>query len=468
MVNIEYIEGESTFQINNVTLVRNFHSYVSGTKIRVVNAYDTTDELVPYTLFSGISINGVVYNSVIELAEVLSPILFLKQGGSGTGVSSLSGNIVTRVVVVQMDWTLNSVQQIIDFVNNQEFSVSGSQRILFKAIRIIGDVAASNATESYFWEFKPGKGNYGVNGIPITSGDLEFISFVTNFQNNVIDLGEIGSTPIEIFINDNGPYAIIASALNVFKSLRQGSAVNYIYIGNKTNIGLGQSQTVSDDYIDVNAEPVNPPASTSGLDVPSQLGLVPVSQADGSIVWVEKINSISINGGTPQTSIAGLIDLTIPGGGSGITGRYLTYAAMVAAKGSQVDKGIYTVADASGFSTVDAGYADFEYLGTTLGTEADYRKLSEQESMDVAGGTGEVNNSNIRTIEIPITSLPANFTKADCLAYLNTNGFVKTGDETIRWKTIGDTTAPSSPTGLTISNITDTSATATWNASTDY
>lgn len=75
------------------------------------------------------------------------------------------------------------------------------------------------------------------------------------------------------------------------------------------------------------------------------------------------------------------------GGGSGITGRYLTYAALLAAQGSQVDKGIYTVADASGFSTVDSGWADFEYLGTVLGTEADYRKLSEQESLDLASSS---------------------------------------------------------------------------------
>jgi len=75
------------------------------------------------------------------------------------------------------------------------------------------------------------------------------------------------------------------------------------------------------------------------------------------------------------------------GGGSGITGRYATYAALLADQVSQVNKGIYTVADASGFSTVDSGWADFEYLGTTLGTEADYRKLSEQESLDLASSS---------------------------------------------------------------------------------
>jgi len=77
----------------------------------------------------------------------------------------------------------------------------------------------------------------------------------------------------------------------------------------------------------------------------------------------------------------------LTGGGSGITGRYATYAALLADQVSQVDKGIYTVADASSFSTVDSGWADFEYLGTTLGTEADYRKLSEQESLDLASSS---------------------------------------------------------------------------------
>lgn len=294
MVNIEFTAGASTFKINNITLVRNFHSYVHGNKLRIVSAYDTRYELLPYTLFSDISVNGVVYGSIVELAENLSPILFLKRGGSDTGgVTTLSGNIITKVIPVEIDWTQDSVLQIVNYVNSREFVVLGTQRILFKGARIIGDVETSNAVEFYYWEFKPGKGNYGVNGTNISGTDIEYISFVTNYQNNVIDLGEIGSTPIEVFINDTGPYAINSASLNVFKTLRQGTPANYIYVGQSNSIGLGETQTIAEDYIDVNATPVNPPSSTGGLDVPLEDGLVPVSRSDGSLVWEPKSSSSS-------------------------------------------------------------------------------------------------------------------------------------------------------------------------------
>lgn len=82
-----------------------------------------------------------------------------------------------------------------------------------------------------------------------------------------------------------------------------------------------------------------------------------------------------------------IINSTASGGsGSGVTKRYDTWELLLADQGAQTDKGIYYATDASGFSTVDTGGAYFEYLGTTAGTEADYRKLSEEESMDVEAG----------------------------------------------------------------------------------
>ncbi len=95
-----------------------------------------------------------------------------------------------------------------------------------------------------------------------------------------------------------------------------------------------------------------------------------------------------------------------------IAGRYATYAAMIADQVNQVSKGVYAVADASGFSTVDAGYADFEYLGTTLGTEADYRKLSEEESMDIVSG------SSFKT-DVEAAGTKATPIDADVFGYLN-------------------------------------------------
>lgn len=63
-----------------------------------------------------------------------------------------------------------------------------------------------------------------------------------------------------------------------------------------------------------------------------------------------------------------------------------TYADILALLADQVNQtagNFQSVIDASGDPTVASGYAYYEYLGTTLGTMADYRKLSEQESMDL-------------------------------------------------------------------------------------
>ena len=262
MVNIEF-NGGSTFKINNVTLVRNFHSYVHGNKLRIVNAYDTRDPLLPYTLFSDISVNGQVYASAVQLAEVLAPVLFSKQGGTGGGIISGSG-ISTRVVTVPVDWNNEAIPQIVGFINGREFQVK-NERILIKTIKIVGDVSTAESIESHFWEFKPGKGNYGQNGQEVFGSDLEYISFVTNSENNIIDLGEIGSIPVEIFVNGSGPYLITSPT--ILKGARNGIAVNYIYVGGAKLIGSGETQTVSGDYIDVSTLQVFPPS----LDFSSKL-----------------------------------------------------------------------------------------------------------------------------------------------------------------------------------------------------
>jgi hypothetical protein len=76
-------------------------------------------------------------------------------------------------------------------------------------------------------------------------------------------------------------------------------------------------------------------------------------------------------------------DSLVIGGGDNVHDSYDTMAEMIAAQADQVDGEYFVVIDASAHSTVDAGWAFFEYLGTNLGTEEDYRKLSEEESLDL-------------------------------------------------------------------------------------
>ena len=72
------------------------------------------------------------------------------------------------------------------------------------------------------------------------------------------------------------------------------------------------------------------------------------------------------------------------GGPDHLHDSYDTVPLMIAGQGGeQIDGEYFIVIDASGDPTVDAGWALYEYLGTTLGTLDDYRKLSEEESLDI-------------------------------------------------------------------------------------
>lgn len=76
-----------------------------------------------------------------------------------------------------------------------------------------------------------------------------------------------------------------------------------------------------------------------------------------------------------------------------IENTYATIADMLADQINQTDGYIQFVADASGDATVDAGYAYYEFLGGPLevqGQITDYRKLSEEESMNVVGDNTSV------------------------------------------------------------------------------
>jgi hypothetical protein len=71
------------------------------------------------------------------------------------------------------------------------------------------------------------------------------------------------------------------------------------------------------------------------------------------------------------------------GGGPGIADKYANIAALLADQGDQEEDALYFVLDASTDATVDSGWALYQKLNTTAGVIGDYRKLTEQESLDV-------------------------------------------------------------------------------------
>lgn len=71
------------------------------------------------------------------------------------------------------------------------------------------------------------------------------------------------------------------------------------------------------------------------------------------------------------------------GGGPAIDEKYANIAAMLADQVAQTEDALYFVADASTDATVDSGWALYQKLAATTASLTDYRKLSEEESLDV-------------------------------------------------------------------------------------
>jgi hypothetical protein len=98
---IENID-EKSFKLNGLKYVKNFMITKQGdNSIGIYNAYDTRLQILSSTAYSQISVNGIVYNSLFGLIDVLAPLLFYKQGG-GTVVpqSNSDWNSVSGVTQI--------------------------------------------------------------------------------------------------------------------------------------------------------------------------------------------------------------------------------------------------------------------------------------------------------------------------------------------------------------------------------
>jgi len=82
-------------------------------------------------------------------------------------------------------------------------------------------------------------------------------------------------------------------------------------------------------------------------------------------------------------------DSLVIGGGAWKENEYPTITELLANQASQNVGKLQHVIDASIDATVTTGWATYELLGAKTGVLGDYRKLSEKESMDVAGNTTE-------------------------------------------------------------------------------
>jgi len=222
------------------------------------------------------------------------------------------------------------------------------------------------------WIYVAANATVGVDVTPPTGSSYTF-DVIANVFYVYKDLVEIFSKDLSIYLDDTNLARLTSGTLN-----------------STTGIATFTRDDTSTFTLDLSNLLDNQTAAEVSVDSAAFIGNLAVT--DDTLQKVaEKVDALVLGGG----------------GGSSVQNRYTTIALMISGQTNQTDKSIQFVSDATGDTSVTAGYAYYEYLGTILGTIADYRKLSEQESMNVSGGGTTVTSltvNGINTEEWELTS----------------------------------------------------------------
>jgi len=174
--------NDKYFTLNGVQYFRNYVSAVHGDKIELYNCYERKDVLIPLTGFANFMVNGSVFISANELqAELLDVTYSRLTIGDG---SSIDQNNETRVIsagtllVPESGYLpLPLTTMIVNKLNETPIVITAKQTpvvVTVKLQSVPGTVKYTSKLLKYL--FKPGKGNWGIDGTPIIPSHLELIS----------------------------------------------------------------------------------------------------------------------------------------------------------------------------------------------------------------------------------------------------------------------------------------------------
>lgn len=190
---------------------------------------------------------------------------------------------------------------------------------------------------------KKGSGNYGTSGQFLIADDLLPLATVTEFFENIIALGNIGTAEIEAFVNGSGAYNV--NGLTLFNATQNDIVKYWLFIGGDGSFGDGATPTTAAMFVDLSAQdPIPTP----------------------------QIPPIAFSFPTEADMIAGNV------GGAEV---------------ALLQDFIY--------HNDETGY--WQYLGTVLGTIADFRKLSPSKTSELTNDGEDGVNPFITTLDLAST-----------------------------------------------------------------
>lgn len=94
------------FSFDGVPYFKNFMPHVLGTKLAIVNVYDSKLKLCDYENFANFSVDGVVHGSVEELTQALLPILFTRASlgmiSGTTNWGDIEGDVLDQTDLIDL------------------------------------------------------------------------------------------------------------------------------------------------------------------------------------------------------------------------------------------------------------------------------------------------------------------------------------------------------------------------------
>lgn len=150
------------FSLNGIPYFKNFIPHVMGTKLRIVNAYDSTLVLVHLDSVDKFSVDGVIFISISELASALIPVLYTRDSLGGANGSQ--NNVPMRINILSTALATNDIAGFVAYFN----AISPSFFVL-ETTSLVQFYCTD--TKDIYQITGKGKGTYGAGGT-ITSANV--------------------------------------------------------------------------------------------------------------------------------------------------------------------------------------------------------------------------------------------------------------------------------------------------------
>lgn len=172
--------NDKHFTLNGVQYFRNYVSAVHGNKVEIYNCYERKDVLVPLAHFSEFNVDGTIYTSASQLQAALLELTYsrLTIGDSSAIDQNNIGRVISAGIIGPAENVFfNAASAVVDKLNNMQIVITSKQTpVIVTAALLVSEGTYSYVSKRYKYIFKPGRGNWGLNGTEISWLQLELIT----------------------------------------------------------------------------------------------------------------------------------------------------------------------------------------------------------------------------------------------------------------------------------------------------